>query len=369
MDPGEPCLWLGGSSSVVAAAAGFSGGAGFHGAVSVFIIEIGVDRPLRTPLHPAYRSEFFGSLRAIAVKPRASAAEPLKEIVLAMAGDSGTPIKVIRLADIDLGNLTASSICCGRAPCDIFSLSFAPDSWGSLWKAPVWKKHRSGSPSWESPTLLAGGRNGRLFCVSKQDCVPLGSLKARCKRKQDNWKELHGSGPIIRLECLNKYPGLAVATLWAQGAYVVDLGQLPSGAALVRDPVFARRSHGKSKGGTGKGTGKNFNDIQELKILRFFLGVSPRCTSVCSLSSTLLVISADGKSCSMYAALSGSRLCTCLLPTEGGMAMRVALRPQIQASPLSLRTPRENAQWWTAVWWSAHECEGNVSFSRAGWPL
>ena len=194
-----------------------------------------------------------------------------------------------------------------------------------------------------------------------------------------------GRGPVVRLNLLEGTPGLAVAAVWAQGAYLLDLGRLPdliSPAAQGRPPTFLRtdgkggrsRKGGRGgKGGKGKGAGvgsaESLSRLRELKVLRRFPGISPSRLSVDSHSSTLMVSSSDGQMCRVLAALSGACLFEVPASSAGSLVACMAPAPQVQDLASPKRITGARCAWWSAAWWSAHEHDGGVSFSRAAWPL
>lgn len=402
-DPGEPCLWLGGNHSTVAAVVGFAGGAGVHGEASVFFFDLST-----TASHHrfVFRSDMSGTLHAIAARPliQPTNEQTLVGIELVTAGDSGEPIRAIHVPRSTshlrgLHNKFQVAVNCGLAPCDIFSLAFAPESWG-----PSWSEDSEKAYNCRRPVILAGGRGGRVFAVCHQGIAPVGALvdmrateSARGKGSRHYWQ---GRGPIVRFDLLEQHPGLALGTVWAQGAYLLDFGLVPNlkfSSARAQALSFAHAcksgssstGRGGKRGRSGKGNEShrkgvgitvNPSHLKDLKVIRTFPDFTPSRLSVDRHASTIMVTSLDGATCRLFAALSGACLYEGPASTAGGQLARIAPAPQLQPAkqPRSACTPNVEIadqrdgfgdSWWSSAWWSAHEHEDKVSFSRAGFSL
>ena len=397
-------MWLGGNHATVAAVVGFAGGAGAHGEASVYFFDLS-----STLSHHrfVFRADMSGTLRAIAARPLYQ--QPPKEqtlfgIELVTAGDSGEPIRAIHVPRSTshlrgVHNKFQIAVDCGLAPCDIFSLTFAPDSWASSWSETSEKLLEQ-----KRPIIFAGGRGGRVFAVCHQGIAPIGALvdmssteSARGKGSRHYWQ---GRGPIVRLDLLEQHAGLAVATVWGQGAYLLDLGLIPDfqfsttpeqafSFPRMRGSVRSSRSgRGGKLGRSGKGkcnesSPRKGTRLRNLKVLRTYPEFTPSRMSVDRHASTIMVISVDGATCRLYAALSGACLYEGPVSTPCGRMVRMAPTPEFQSAdqPWLLSTSSSITRlsneihgargscWWSSVWWSAHEHDGKVCFSRAGFPL
>jgi hypothetical protein len=107
-------------------------------------------------------------------------------------------------------------------------------------------------------------------------------------------------------------------------------------------------------------------------VLHNFPGISPTLLSVDSSSSTLMA--SDGHMFRVFAAHTGACLFEVPASSTGSLVACMAPAPQVHVSALpsahysEVRTGARIA-WWSAVWWSAHEHDGGVLFTRAAWPL